>query len=133
MVLALLLFVFFSIDLVVVSILLGDLITTFFFTLTFLLLLILLFWLIFSDSLINGFICLRSVLFFGISALVLVYIIKPFCIKLAQNKNSKKFMIICLIIVSIFLLDEFYNLYFHKLLNLPRAIEIYKSIGFHFM
>ncbi|MBR3116439.1 MAG: putative ABC transporter permease [Bacilli bacterium] len=82
---------------------------------------------------INGFICLRSVLFFGISALILVYLIKPFCIKIAQNKNSKKFMIICLIIVSIFLLDEFYNLYFHKLLNLPRAIEIYKSIGFHFM
>ena len=82
---------------------------------------------------INGFICLRSVLFFGISGLILVYLIKPFCIKLSENKNSKKFMIICLIIVSIFLLDEFYNLYFHKLFNLPRAIEIYKSIGFHFM
>ena len=82
---------------------------------------------------INGFICLRSVLFFGISGLILVYIIKPFCIKLSKNKNSKKFMYICIVIASIFILDELYNLFLHKLFNLPTAIEIYKSLGMNFM
>ena len=66
MVLALLFFVFFSVDFVFVSILLGDLTTTFFFTLIFLLLLILLSRFIFSDSLINGFICLFFKAFLGL-------------------------------------------------------------------
>lgn len=78
---------------------------------------------------INGFICLRSVLFFGISALILVYAIKPFCIKLSQNKNGKKFMIVCLIILAVFLFDEIYNLYLFKIFDTPRAIDFYNSLG----
>ena len=34
---------------------------------------------------IGGFICLRSVLFFGLSSLILMYIILPICIKLSQK------------------------------------------------
>ena len=36
---------------------------------------------------INGFICLRSVLFFGISGLILKFIIVPFVYKLASKKH----------------------------------------------
>lgn len=82
---------------------------------------------------IGGYICFRSVTFFGISGLLLIYFIIPFCIYLSTKFNYKKFMIICLIILSIVLLDEFYNLLICKLFDLPSAIEIYKSLGFKYV
>ena len=82
---------------------------------------------------IGGFVCLRSVLFFGISGLILIYLILPFIIKLSKKMNKKTFIIISIIICSIFLLDELYNLLFTKIFNLPRAIDIYKSIGIPYM
>lgn len=82
---------------------------------------------------INGFICLRSVMFFGLSSLLLMYIIIPFCFHVASKSNKKVFLIATITICSIFLADEFYNLIFTKLFNLPNAIKIYKSIGIHYM
>ena len=55
---------------------------------------------------IDGFVCLRSVLFFGLSGLILIYLIIPFCIYLCKKFNSKKFYTFCIILVSIFLFDE---------------------------
>ena len=82
---------------------------------------------------INGFICLRSVMFFGLSALLLMYVIVPFCFHVANKSNKKVFLIVTISICSIFLADEFYNLIFTKLFNLPKATTIYKSIGIHYM
>ena len=82
---------------------------------------------------IGGFICLRSVLFFGISGLILMYIMLPLCFKIKEKLNKKTFLIISISLVSIFLLDEIYNLLITKMLDLPRAIDIYKSIGIKFM
>ena len=82
---------------------------------------------------INGFVCLRSVMFFGLSSLLLMYIIIPFCFHVASKSNKKVFLIVTISICSIFLADEFYNLIFTKLFNLPNAIKIYKSIGIHYM
>lgn len=82
---------------------------------------------------INGFVCLRSVMFFGISALLLMYAIVPFCFYVANKSNKKVFFVITIVICSIFLADEFYNLIFTKLFNLPKATTIYKSIGIHYM
>ena len=82
---------------------------------------------------IGGFICLRSVLFFGISGLILMYLILPLCIKLSDKLNKKTFLIISITICSIFLIDEFYNLVLTKIFDLPRAIDIYKSIGIPYM
>lgn len=82
---------------------------------------------------INGFVCLRSVMFFGLSALLLMYVIVPFCFHVASKSNKKVFLIVTISICSIFLADEFYNLIFTKLFNLPNAIKIYKSIGIHYM
>ena len=82
---------------------------------------------------INGFVCLRSVMFFGLSSLLLMYIIIPFCFHVASKSNKKVFLIVTITICSIFLADEFYNLILTKLFNLPNAIKIYKSLGVNYM
>ena len=82
---------------------------------------------------IGGFVCLRSVLFFGISALLLIYIIIPFCIYLSKKINKKTFLIISISLFTIVMFDELYNLIFARVLNLPRAKDVYESIGIEFM
>ena len=82
---------------------------------------------------INGFVCLRSVMFFGLSALLLMYVIVPFCFHVANKSNKKVFLIVTISICSIFLADEFYNLIFTRIFNLPNAIKIYKSLGVNYM
>lgn len=82
---------------------------------------------------IGGFVCLRSVLFFGVSCLLLVYGIVPLCYYLATKMNRKLFIIISITLCSIILFDEFYNLLFARILDTPRASDIYKKIGFKFM
>lgn len=82
---------------------------------------------------INGYVCLRSVLVFGFSALLLIYLIVPLCFHLARKMPRKIFLILSYIICAIFLFDEIYNLIFADLLSLPRASEIYKSIGFKYL
>lgn len=82
---------------------------------------------------IGGYICLRSVIVFGICGLLLVYVIVPLLLKIIKSKHLKVIFIISIIVCSIFLLDEVYNLFIYKLLNLPNAIEIYKGLGFNYM
>lgn len=82
---------------------------------------------------INGFVCLRSVLFFGFSSLLLIYLIVPLCFYLAKKINKKTFLIITIGLCSIFLFDELYNLIFARIFSLPRASDIYKSLGFHYI
>ena len=80
---------------------------------------------------IDGYVCLRSVLVFGFAALALVYFIVPMLIKLV--KKYPKLFIVSIVLASIFLFDEIYNLFLYKLLNLPDSVEIYKSIGFKYL
>ena len=82
---------------------------------------------------IGGYICLRSVGFFGLSSLLLMYLIVPFCIYLSIKMSKKSFMILSISLFSIFLFDELYNLIFSRLLGLPRASDVYRCIGFNFM
>lgn len=82
---------------------------------------------------IGGFICLRSVLFFGLSSLLLIYVIVPICFYIANKLKKKTFLILSISLCSIFLFDELYNLIFARILNFPRASDIYKSIGFKYM
>ena len=82
---------------------------------------------------IGGFVCLRSVLFFGISGLLLMYFIVPFCIYLAKRINRKTFLIISIILCSIILLDEIYNLVIARLFDWPRASDVYKMLGFKYV
>ena len=82
---------------------------------------------------INGYVCLRSVLVFGLSALLLMYLIVPLCFYLAKKIPRKTFLILSYTICAIFLFDELYNLIFANLLNLPRASGVYKDLGFKFL
>lgn len=82
---------------------------------------------------IGGFVCLRSVLFFGLSSLILIYLIVPFCFFLAHHTNKKIFLTISFTLCSIILIDEFYNLLFARLFHLPRASTIYKKLGVHYV
>ena len=82
---------------------------------------------------INGYVCIRSVLVFGISSLLLMYLIVPFCFYLAKRMDKKKFLILSYTICAIFLFDELYNLIFARIFSLPRASDIYKSLGFNYL
>lgn len=82
---------------------------------------------------INGFVCLRSVTIFGLFSLVLMYVIVPFCIFLARKLSIKTFLIISYTLCAIILFDEFYNLIFARILDLPRAVDVYKQLGFHYL
>ena len=54
---------------------------------------------------IGGFICLRSVLFFGISSLLLIYLIVPLLKSFAVKTPEKKLTIISTMLGSLFLID----------------------------
>ena len=81
---------------------------------------------------INGYICLRSVLGFGIAGIFLMYVLIPFLISLSKTIPKKVFLTISICLCSIFLLDELYNLFFARLLNSPTAMEIYDGKGFKY-
>lgn len=82
---------------------------------------------------IHGFVCLRSVTFFGISSLLLMYAIIPFCFYLAEKLDKKVFLIISISLCTIILIDEFYNLLFARIFSLPRASTIYKKLGLQYV
>lgn len=82
---------------------------------------------------INGFVCLRSVLFFAISGLFLIYIVMPLCFYIAKRMNKKVFLILSVTLCSIILIDEFYNLLFARIFHLPRAYDVYSKIGFNYV
>lgn len=82
---------------------------------------------------IDGFVCLRSVTFFGLSALFLMYVLIPFCCYLATHMNKKLFLTISFTLCFIILFDEFYNLIFARILHTPRATQIYRELGMPFV
>ena len=84
---------------------------------------------------ISGYVCLRSVLIFGLSALFLIYVLLPLLIKLVKSEkiNIDVLLIVSVVLCSIFLIDEIYNLVFTELFNLPKASAIYKSLGFKYL
>ena len=82
---------------------------------------------------IGGFVCLRSVLVFGISALLLTYIIVPAFILLSQKMSKRAFLILSISLFSIVMIDEIYNLLASKFFGWPDAMEFYKSIGWKYL
>lgn len=82
---------------------------------------------------IGGYVCLRSVLIFGISGLLLMYVILPALIKLSKTKKINLLLALSITLCSIFLIDEIYNLIFTVIFDLPRASTIYKELGFKYL
>ena len=82
---------------------------------------------------IGGFVCLRSVLFFGISGLILVYGIVPYTIKFIKKCNENIIYIISIVLCTIFILDEIYNLILYPYFPIPKAREFYQSLGWKYI
>ena len=82
---------------------------------------------------IGGYVCLRSVLVFGLSGLFLIYVLVPLLIKLVQSKHINLIFVISIILCAIFLLDEIYNLIFTKIFGLPKSTKIYSKLGFKYL
>ena len=78
---------------------------------------------------IGGFVCLRSVLVFGFSALLLIYIITPLFINFAKKLPKTTFLTIAIVLFSLVMCDEIYNLLASKFFDWPDAVEIYQSNG----
>lgn len=82
---------------------------------------------------IHGFVCLRSVTFFGLSSLLLMYVVVPICFYLARRMNKKLFLTITITLCSIILIDEIYNLLIARIFSLPRAYDVYSKIGYNYV
>ena len=80
---------------------------------------------------IGGFVCLRSVLVFGISALFLMYVVVPVLIWMARRMPRRGFLVLAVMLFSLVLLDEAINLIL-KNLDMPTAMDFYKSLGLEY-
>lgn len=80
---------------------------------------------------LGGFVCLRSVLFFGVSSLFLTYVILPFCKLLAVKMSKRAFLVLSISLFTLVMLDELGNL-LAKNLGLPTAMDFYRSCGLHY-
>ena len=82
---------------------------------------------------INGYVCIRSVLIFGIFSLILMYAVLPICFSIAKKMKKKHFLILSYSLCAIFLIDEIYNLVFTKIFSLPKASSIYQKLGLPYL
>ncbi len=80
---------------------------------------------------INGFVCPVSAITFGIGALLLMYLLVPFCIKLALNMKKRAFLTFTITIFALVMVDDITNLTL-KNLGLPTAMDFYHSLGFKY-
>ena len=82
---------------------------------------------------IEGFVCLRSVLFFAVSALFLTYAVVPFCTFLAKRLSKRVFLILTISVFSIVMIDEIYNLLASKFFGWPDAMDFYRNMGWKYL
>ena len=82
---------------------------------------------------IEGFVCLRSVLVFGVSALLLMYVIVPGLIWLSQKMSRRAFLILAISVFAAVIVDEIYNLLASKVFGWPDAMEIYQAAGWKYL
>ncbi|MBR3353457.1 putative ABC transporter permease [Candidatus Saccharibacteria bacterium] len=82
---------------------------------------------------IGGFVCLRSVLVFGFSALFLMYVVVPFIIWLSGKMSKRAFLSLAVSLFILVLADEIYNLLASKFFGWPDAMEFYRSLGWKYL
>lgn len=58
---------------------------------------------------INGFVCLRSVLVFAFSGLLLMYVVMPILLYLSKKMNRNTYISIMYVLGILFFIDVFYN------------------------
>ncbi|MBQ6410267.1 putative ABC transporter permease [Candidatus Saccharibacteria bacterium] len=80
---------------------------------------------------INGFVCVLSVTCFGLSALLLTYVVLPFCVHLALKLSKKAFLTLAITLFVLIMADEIINLAL-KNTNQPTAMDFYRSLGLEY-
>ena len=88
---------------------------------------------ILSGFTIGGYVSMRSIVGFGIGGLFLIYILTPLLLKLVTSKHKDKVFIISIVLVSIIMIDELYNLIIAHIIHTPRARDIYRPLGFKYL
>ena len=81
---------------------------------------------------IGGFVCLRSVLFFGVSALFLMYAVVPVMIWLSRKMSRRAFLVLAISVFAVVMVDEVYNLLASKFFDWPDAVKFYQSLGWKY-
>ena len=82
---------------------------------------------------IEGFVCLRSVLVFGFSALFLMYAVVPFIIWLSRKMSKQAFLALAITLFALVTVDEIYNILASKFFGWPDAMEFYRSLGWKYL
>jgi len=62
---------------------------------------------------INGYVCLHSVLLFGIGSLIVIYLLIPQIVKLQRKTNTKTFTIISIGLFTLFIIDVIFYALIH--------------------
>lgn len=79
---------------------------------------------------IGGYVCLRSVLVFALSGLLLVYVIVPVLFKLLEKMNRTAFLTVSFTLGGLFLADFIYNDVVSAIFpSLIYAVPLYSSLG----
>jgi len=81
---------------------------------------------------IGGFVCLLSVSVFAFGSLLLMYVVLPFCQFLSRRLSKRAFLTLAITLFTLIMLDELTNLTL-KNLNLPTAMDFYKSLGWEYI
>ena len=80
---------------------------------------------------IGGFVCLASATIFGAMSMIFMYVVLPFCIFLSRKMSRKAFVTLATVLFVVVMMDELTNLTF-KNLDLPTAMDFYKSLGIRY-
>ena len=82
---------------------------------------------------IGGFVCLRSVLFFGVSALFLIYMVVPFFVYLAKRMSKRAFLTLAISLFAVVMVDEVYNILASKIFGWPDAMDFWRAMGWKYL
>ncbi len=82
---------------------------------------------------IGGFVCLRSVLVFGVSALLLMYVVVPGLMWLAQRMGKRGFLILSVTLFAVVMVDEVYNMLALHVFDWPNAMDFWRGMGWKYL
>ena len=77
---------------------------------------------------INGFVCPASAAIFGIGALLLMYLLLPWVVKISLKMSKRAFLTLAITLFTLAVVDDITNLKL-KNLGLPTAHNFYQALG----
>lgn len=77
---------------------------------------------------INGFVCPASAAIFGIGALLLMYLLLPWVVKISLKMSKRAFLTLAITLFTLVMVDDITNLTL-KNLGLPTAHNFYQALG----